>query len=142
MIININKSYSLITLVLVAHAGAFACLLAVNQPWWILTVTGLMILASLFRLVQRGMLSPQGVWRIREDGTCLGPSLNISTESDSWRIIEATRYPGWVRLQLRSRGLPVRTLLILRDAVDSEAFREICARIEQRRLPVVDQPAV
>ncbi len=142
MIININKSYTLIALVLLAHVGAFACLLAVSLPWWVLTITGLMILASLFWLMQRGALSPQGAWRIREDGTCLGPSLNFSTESDSWQIIEATCYPGWVRLQLRSRGLPVRTLLILRDAVDSEAFRELCARIEQRRLPVVDQPVV
>jgi len=68
--------------------------------------------------------------------------MTAHSEPVSWQIIEAIRYPGWVSLQLHTKGRKARMLLVLRDAVEAQDYRELCARIEQRRLPALDQTPV
>jgi hypothetical protein len=140
--IIINKSLLLIVLVSTAHLGGVVILMILPMAWWYQISTIALVSASLFRCFQLGVLSAQGQWTIREDGSCLGPAMTAHSESVSWQIVEAIRYPGWVSLQLHTRGRRARMLLVLRDAVEAQAYRELCARIEQHRLPALDQTPV
>ena len=142
MILNVNKSYFLVTVVSVAHVGSIVILLILPLLWLYQAVAIALVSVSLIQLRRRGDLSAQGQWRIRNDGTCIGPSMHVSPESVSWRIVEAIRYPGWVCLRLVTKERRTRLLLIMRDAVDPHTYRELCARIEQHRLSVPDQSPV
>lgn len=142
MIININKSYLLATVVTLVHFGAIIILLILPVAWWFQAAAIALVSASLFRLRRDGVFAAQGLWRIHDDGTCLGPSNGIGTESITRRVVEAIRYPGWVCLRLAAKGRRTRMLLILRDAVDAHTYRQLCARIEQNRLPVPVQSPI
>lgn len=142
MIININKSYLLATVLSIVHFGGIIILLILPLAGWHQAVAIALVSASLFRLRRDGMFAAQGLWRIRDDGTCLGPPTEIGAEIVSWRVAEAIRYPVWVCLRLETKGRRTRRLLILRDAVDAHTYRELCARIEQSRLPVPDRSPV
>jgi hypothetical protein len=56
-----------------------------------------------------------------------------------YRVVQASRYPGSVYLRLEDAARRRRALLIARDSVEAEIFRELCARIVQHRLPVRDR---
>ena len=110
-------------------------------PWHLSTGIALLIGASLFWQWRHGAFMAAGEWHLADDGTCYNTETASGDVSRRYRVIRAHRDPGSVRLLLEDPEKRRRRLLIARDAVDPETYRELCARIVQRRLPVRD-PAV
>lgn len=136
MIINIKKSTILTAIVFGVHTGAL--LLAVVMP----IASGLKIgLAALIGTSlgwqgRNGLAASVCELELGEDGSCLRTA---NGEQRRYRIARATVHAGFVRLRLLRTDAPMRTQLVLRDAVEPEVYRVLRARIVQRRLPVPDQ---
>lgn len=136
MIINIKKSFILTAIVLNAHAGAL--LLLVVLPIALALKIGLAALigASYWWQVWYGAGASRCEIRLEEDGSCLRTA---NGEQRRYRIARATTHAGFVRLTLQHAGERTRTQLVPRDAVEPEVYRDLCARIVQRRLPVPEK---
>ena len=103
------------------------------------TGIALSVSASLLWQWRRGACAAAGEWRLTDEGSCTGPCITDDARSRRYRVMQAHRCPGCVRLLLEDANRRRRVLLIARDAVEPEVFRELCARIVQHRLPVRDQ---
>ena len=80
-----------------------------------------------------------GELRLEDDGTCIQ---SVNGEPRRYRLTRATAHAGFVRLTLMRADERMRTQLVPRDAVEPEVYRELRARIVQRRLPVPDETPV
>jgi len=136
LIINIKKSFILTAIVLSAHAGAL--LLIVVLPIALALKIGLAALigASFWWQGQYGVPASVCEIRLEEDGSCLRTS---NGELRRYRIARAIAHAGFVRLTLMRAGERTRIQLVPRDAVEPEVYRDLRARIVQRRLPVPDK---
>ena len=121
-----------------AHLGALACVGLVEINRWAQLVLGAVILVSFVRQWQRTFWWKGGELNISEDGFC---SLT-GVDAPPARILCADMYAGFVRLRLAAVSGHRHTLLLMQDALLSEAYHELCARIRQGRLPVPDQAAM
>jgi len=136
LIINIKKSFILTAIVLSAHAGAL--LLIVVLPIALALKIGLAALigTSLWWQGRHGVPASVCEIRLEEDGSCLRTA---NGEQRRYRIARAVAHAGFVRLTLMSAGERTRIQLVPRDAVEPEVYRDLRARIVQRRLPVTDK---
>ncbi|MEK7711881.1 MAG: protein YgfX [Pseudomonadota bacterium] len=136
MIININKSLIMITIVLSTHIGAL--LLLVVLPIALVFRIGLATLigVSFWWQWRHGIWVTQCEVKLEEDASC---THTANGEQHRYRITRATVHAGFVRLTMVRTAERTRTQLVLRDAVDPEVYRTLRARIVQRRLPVPDQ---
>ena len=119
-----------------AHAGAL--LLIVVLPIALALKTGLAALigASLWWQGQYGVRASECEIRLEEDGSCIRTA---NGEQRRYRIARATAYAGFMRLRLQRVGERTRIQLVPRDTVEPEVYRDLRARIVQRRLPVPDK---
>lgn len=138
MIIKVKKSYWMAAAVLVAHFGAVVCVGMVEMARWMHLALDAAIIASLMWQWRNAFWWKGGELRITEEGLCS----TGGNDGPPARIHRADAFAGFIRLRLaRSSGRP-RTLLLMQDAVPSEVYHELCARIRQGRLPVPDQAAM
>ena len=123
---------------LLSHAGAL--LIAMQVPVSLaaqLPLAGL-ILASLVWHWRQGAWRPAGRIRLDDDGGCtFGKDDRAGAQRR--RVVRASRHAGFVCLTLKTDGRRSRPLLVARDALDADSYRELCSRIVQRRLPRHDQ---
>lgn len=135
MIFNIKKSLFLISVTLAAHLMAIPILIMLPWAFWAKSVLMVMVLVSLFWQWRHGVGRHPGRLKLEDDGTCLlAPG---HEEKDMrFRIDSAHLHAGMLRLVLKGQGTFSRSLIIARDAVAPEVYRELRARILQRRLPV------
>jgi hypothetical protein len=136
MIINIKKSYVLTTIVLGAHIGALLLSLGLPIAVWLRFGLAMLIGASLSRQWRHGIGATAVELRLEDDGSCIHTANGAQRR---YHIVRATAHAGFVRFTMTRTGERSRTLLVPRDAVDSEVFRNLRARILQRRLPVPDK---
>ncbi len=136
MILNIKKSLILTAVVFSVHAGAL--LLGVALPIAFGLKIGLTALigTSLWWQGRHGLAANVCDIELGNDGSCLRTA---NGEQLRYRIARATVHSGFVRLALQRAGERMRTQLVPRDAVEPEVYRDLRARIVQRRLPVPDQ---
>jgi hypothetical protein len=137
--INIKKSFSLIAIVAGAHTGALLIVLVVPAALLAKSVMAALIVASLAWQWFAGSLAVQGNLRLDADGACLFPAGEAGNHGQRYRIVRATVSPLGLFLGLEHDTDGKRTLLVMRDAVSSQAFHVVRALVEQRRLPVRDQ---
>ena len=70
--------------------------------------------------------------KLADNGDC---SLTRGGQSRLYRITRASLHAGLVRFTLKRVGTRPRILLLMHDAVEPEAYRELRARITQGHLP-------
>ena len=136
MIIYIKKSFILTAIVLSAHAGAL--LLIVVLPIALALKIGLAALIGASSGGKVGMAYRRVCAKYGWRKTV--PASEPQTAS-SVAIGLRARPPmlGFVRLTLKRAGERTRIQLLPRDAVEPEVYRDLRARIVQRRLPVPDK---
>jgi hypothetical protein len=122
--------------VLGAHFGAMLLSLAVPIAWWLRFGLATLIGVSLWRQWRYGAWAASAELRLEKDGFCIQ---SLNGEQLRYRITRATAHAGFVRLTLQRAGRKTQTLLVPRDAVEPGVFRDLRARIVQRRLPVPEQ---
>jgi hypothetical protein len=136
MILNIKKSFILIALMLSAHLGALVLTLFMPIAPGLQIGLAALIAASLWWQWRQDAGVALGELRLEDDGTCLR---FINGEPRRYRLTRATAHAGFVRLTLQHTDERTRMLLVPWDAVEPEVYRELRARIVQRRLPVPDK---
>ena len=119
-----------------AHSGALLLILVL--PIVPVLKAGLVALVgtSFWRQGRHGVPASECEIRLEEDGSCIRTA---NGEQRHYRIARATAHAGFVRLTLRRAGERTRIQLVPRDAVEPEVYRELRARIVQRRLPVPEK---
>jgi hypothetical protein len=135
MIINIKKSFILTTIVFSAHLGALVLTLIVPIVFGLQIGLAALIAVSLWWQWRQNAGVVVGELRLGDDGTCLQ---SINGEQHRYHLMRATIHAGFVRLTLQRAGGRTHTQLVPRDAVEADVYRELRARIVQRRLPVPD----
>ena len=122
-----------------AHVGAL--LLMAVLPIALVLKIGLAALigASYWWHVWYGAGASRCEIRLEEDGSCLRTA---NGEQRRYRIARATAHASFVRLTLQRTGERTRIQLVLWDAVAPEVYRDLRARIVQRRLPAHDKTPV
>lgn len=114
-----------------AHLGAIAIVLVLAVPSGLRAVLAVALAGSL--LIQRARLgAATGVLRIDLEGSCV---LVRDAGATRGRITGAAVFPLFVRLSVAGDGRRARALLVMCDAVTSEEYRVLRARIVQRHLP-------
>jgi hypothetical protein len=136
LILNIKKSLNLIAIILGAHVGALSLTLVLPIAPGLKIGLAMLIFASLWWQWRYAAVAAVVELRLEDDGTCIE---SINGEQRRYRLTRATAQAGFVRLTLQRAGERTRTQLVPRDAVESEVYRELRARIVQRRLPVPDK---
>jgi hypothetical protein len=136
LIINIKKSFLLTAIILCAHLGALLLTLVLPVALGLQIGLTTLIVASLWWQWRYGAGATVGELRLVDDGSC---TQSVNGEQRRYRLTRATTHAGFVRLTLQHAGERTRTQLVPRDAVEAEVYRELCARIVQRRLPVPDK---
>jgi hypothetical protein len=136
LILNINKSLILIAILLGTHAGALSLALAVPIALGLKIGLVMLVVASLWWQWRQNAGVALGELRLEDDGTCIQ---SVNGEQRRYRLTRAIAHAGFVRLTLQRAGERTRTQLIPRDAVEPEVYRDLRARIVQRRLPVPDK---
>ena len=136
MIININKSYILITTLATTHAGALGLLFFMPMALGVKIGLALLIGGSYWWQNRNGKLNYVCTLKLEEDGSCIRTGQDVQLR---YQIASASIHAGFVRLTLLRTGERKRVQLILRDALDKETYHGLCARIVQRRLPVLEQ---
>jgi hypothetical protein len=126
----------LTTIMFSTHLGALVLTLIVPMALGFQIGLAMLIVASLWRQWRQDAGVAVGELRLEDDGTCVR---SINGEPRRYRLTRATAHVGFVRLTLQRAGERTRTQLVPRDAVDPEVYRELRARIVQRRLPVPDK---
>lgn len=136
MIITIKKSLILTAIVFGAHSGALLLVFVLPIALGLKLGLAALIGASLWWQWRHGAAAAVGELRLEDDGTC---TQSVNGEQRRYRLIRATTHAGFMRLTLQRTGERMRTQLVPRDAVEPEIYRELRARIVQRRLPVPDK---
>ena len=136
LILNIKKSFILTAFVLSAHAGAL--LLIFLLPIALALKIGLAALIgkSLWWQGRHGVPARVCEIRLEEDGSCIRTA---NGEQRRYRIARAIIHTGFVRLLLVRAGERTRIQLVPWDTVEPEVYRDLRARIVQKRLPVADK---
>jgi hypothetical protein len=137
LILNIKKSNLLSALVLVTHLGALLILLVLPLPAGVKIGLSAIICVQFWWLSRHGALVAPGKFHLTEDGSMVLVGRN-ERAAHHYRVARATVYAGFVRLVLEGQNHRARTLLIMQDAVTPEVYRELRARVTQRRLPERD----
>jgi hypothetical protein len=136
LIINIKKSFILTAIVLSAHAGALLLIFILPIALSLKIGLAALICASLWWQGRHGVWASVCEIRLEEDGSCIRTAYG---EQRRYRIARATAHAGFVRLTLQHAGERTRIQLVPRDTVEPEVYRDLRARIVQRRLPVPDK---
>jgi hypothetical protein len=136
MILKIKKSFNFISIIFSAHLGALVLTLIVPIALRFQIGLAALIVVSLWWQWRQDAGVAVGELRLEDDGTCLQ---SISGDQHRYHLTRATAHVGFVRLTLQRAGERTRIQLVPRDAVEPEVYRELCARIVQRRLPVPDK---
>ena len=136
LILNIKKSFILTAFVLSAHAGALLLIFVLPIALALKIGLAAFIGASLWWQGRHGVRASVCEIRLAEDGSCIRTA---NGEQHRYRIARATAHAGFVRLTLQRAGERTRIQLLPRDAVEPEVYRDLRARIVQRRLPVPDK---
>lgn len=123
---------------LASHLGAVGVVPVLPLAIGLRLVLAVIVTASLaWQWKQLGRWC-NGQWRVDDDGSCSwlpnGADRRIRCE-----LLQAEAGVLWVRLLVEQVPKRRRHLLVWKDAVDPEIYRELRARIEQRRLPVRDR---
>lgn len=77
-----------------------------------------------------------GEWRLNDQG-----DIYRCRDNDGlirYRVYAANIFFCCIILRLEDQRQRSSRLLVMRDAVDPESFRELCARIAQHRIPLPD----
>ena len=136
LIINTNKSLILTAIVFSAHSGALLLIFVLPIALGLKIGLAVLIGASLWWQGRYGVAASVCEIRLEEDGSCVRTA---NGEQRHYRIARATAHAGFVRLMLLRAGERTRIQLVPRDAVEPEVYRELRARIVQRRLPVPER---
>jgi len=136
LIINIKNSPTLTAIVFSAHAGAALLIFILPMAAGLKIGLAALIGASYWWQVWYGAGTSGREIRLVEDGSCIRTA---NDEQRRYRIARATAHAGFVCFTLTRAGERTRTQLVPRDAVEPEVYRDLRARILQRRLPVPDK---
>lgn len=139
MIINIKKSFIHSIYVFVAYSGALLLVFMLPIPVGFKIGFTALFGASFWQQLRHGTWASACEIRLEEDGTCVHTA---NGEQRRYRIARATADAGFVRLTLTRTGERTRIQLVPRDAVEPEVYRDLRARIVQRRLPVHERNPV
>jgi hypothetical protein len=140
MKIKIKKSVTLSRFVAGIHAGAF--LIALILPTEPMLRVGLaaVVVASLGWQRRFACLGIPADLELRTDGTCSLRS-RCTHQTFDGHIVGAGVHPAFVRLTVKPSGRRSRVLLVMRDAVGPDVYRELRAGIVQGHLRPRDQAA-
>jgi hypothetical protein len=140
MIINIKKSRNLRRIVGALHVGALMAALSLPVGAGIRLGLATIVVGSMEWQRRFGWQGVPALLELRADGTCSIRGLHArqTFEAD---IVGVDIHPGFVRLTVKTAGRRSRVLLVMRDAVEPHVYRELRARIVQRRLLRRDQAA-
>jgi len=140
MNININKSVILNRFVLATHSGALWIALFLPALPGIRLALVIVIAASFWRQRHSPWLAAPAKLELRADGLC---SIRRSDARQSFagNLVAADIHPGFIRLTVKAAGHRSHVLLVMWDAVEAEAYRELRAAIVQGRLPPVQAAA-
>jgi hypothetical protein len=136
LIINIKNSPILIAIVFSTHAGAVLLIFILPMAVGLKIGLAALIGASYWRQIWYDAGRSGCEIRLVEDGSCIRTA---NGEQRRYRIARATAHAGFVCLTVTRAGERTRTQLVPRDAVEPEVYRDLRARILQRRLPVPDK---
>jgi hypothetical protein len=136
LIINIKKSILLTSVVLGAHVGVWPLVFVLHVPTALKIGLAGLIGASLGWQWHRGALVAPGELKLGDDGN--GTLTGEGRAVRGGRVACATLHAFFVRLTFEHASAGPRTLLIMQDALEPEAYRELRARVTQGRLPVRD----
>ena len=140
MIIHINKSEILNRFVLATHAGALGIVLFLLALPGIRLALAIVIAASLWRQRRSPWLAAPAELELRADGLCSIRGRD-ARQSYAGNLVAADIHPGFIRLMVKAAGHRPHVLLVMRDAVEAQAYRELRAAIVQGRLPPVQAAA-
>ena len=138
MLIRIEKSRYLAGILLASHLGAIGIAASLPLGPGVCVLLAAAVAASLGWQWKRHGNWQRGEWRLYDDGTCSrlpqadGPPIR-------YELLQAETGALWVRLRIARHPRERRELFVWKDAVDTETYRELHARIEQRRLPGRDE---
>lgn len=125
-------------LMLVSHLGAISIALSLPQGVGLRGIVTAVVTASLAWQWRQSGKWCAGEWRIDDQGSCSWfPNGNNTIVR--YELLQADAGVWWVRLWLEQSPKQRCHLFIWRDAVGPEIYRELNARIEQRRLPPRDR---
>lgn len=127
MIINVKNSFLLSGSVAAAHAGAV--LLVVTLPIWVGWKALIMTLVAA-SFLRRPWRAPRLAIQLDEQGR-----LRFEPDGEPLHVTGAARDPFALRFMLEDGTGRRRSLLLMRDALDSRTFHALCGRIAQRLLP-------
>ena len=138
MLIRIEKSRYLAGILLASHLGAIGIAASLPLGPGVRVSLAAAVAASLgWQWKRRGSWQHEE-WRLHDDGTCSrfpqagGPPIR-------YELLQAETGALWVRLRIARSPRERRELFVWKDAVDAQTYRELHARIEQRRLPGRDK---
>jgi len=140
MKIKIKKSLILNLFVLAAHTGALLIALFLPALPSIRLGLAIVIVAGLWRQHRNQWLAVPAELELRADGLC-SIQARDARQSFAGHLVAADVHPGFIRLTVKSAGHRSRVLLVMQDAVEAEAYRELRAAIVQGRLPPVQAAA-
>ncbi|MDH4134062.1 MAG: hypothetical protein OEV31_04685 [Gammaproteobacteria bacterium] len=126
------------SVMLAAHLGALVCVGLTEMRVWFQLMLGALILSSLAWQWRHSFWWKSADLRISDDGQCAIQG----DEPMTARIASADVFAGFIRLRVVLATGRLRTLILARDALTLESYRELCARIRQGRLPAPDQAAM
>ena len=132
LFLNINNSIILGRLLSGSHLGALPVVASLAVPLWLRLVMVLAVVGSLLAH-RRAIAATVGMLRIADNGDCM---LTTAGGTVRGRIASASALPLFVRLVVKRDDGRSRALLILRDAVEPDEYRELRASVVQQRLPV------
>jgi hypothetical protein len=136
MILNIKKSFILTAIVFSAHSGALLLIFVLPIALGFKIGLAALIGVSFGWQGRYGLPARVCEMRLEEDGSCIRTA---NGEQRRHRIACATAHTGFVRLTLMRAGARTRIQLVLRGTIEPEVYRDLRARIVQRRLPVPEQ---
>lgn len=134
MLFKLKKSNYSAAILLGAHLGAVGIALGLPFGIGLRMVLTAVVAASLGWQWKRLGSWREGEWRVDDDGGCSWfPEGN--DKPVRYELLQAERGTLWIRLLIERYPKQRCHLFIWKDAVDAETYRELHARIEQRRLP-------
>lgn len=127
MIFKVKKSLLLSASVTVAQTGAAVLVvtLPIGVGWKVLLVA--LVMAN---FVRRPWRAPVMAIQLNDQGR-----LRFTPDGEQYRVTGATRDPFALRFTLEAGDGRHRTLLLMRDALDSRTYHALSSRIAQRLLP-------
>jgi hypothetical protein len=131
--IKVKKSFILLGMVAGLHAGGV--LIAFLLPLGFVAGIGLatIIIASWWRQWREWVTTGLTELEFRAEGVCLIRQEGCG-ETYFGRLVAGDIHPACIRLTLKATGQRSRVLLVMRDAIDTDTYRELRADIVQGRL--------